>query len=216
MNLSKLLNLRALLFSLVVFSVVVSDGSGLIPTPREAQAQFIADKPFRGQRRNIEINIRLNAYYGYGWYRDNFCGGGYCGYYGSYGIGPGFQMLFPVVQNGFIPSINNAFYVGFFTDFLFHGDNAGRYGFDYGFFSLPIGVLVQWRFYLFEILSVYANLGGGFWPWIFNDNNIYYRGTLFRGFPLFALGANLHFTQKIGMNFEFGYPSAKIGLNIGF
>ncbi|MFO0579301.1 MAG: hypothetical protein U1A78_35310 [Polyangia bacterium] len=212
----KLMNIRALICSLVVMAVVVSDGSHVIPTPQEAQAQFIADKPFRGGRRNIEINLRLSTYYGYGWYNDAFCGGRYCGYYGAYGIGPGFQMLFPIVQNGFIPSLNNAFYIGFFTDFQFHPDGAGRFGSDYGFFSLPIGLLVQWRFYLFEILSVYANLGGGFWPWIFSNNNVYYNGTIFRGFPLFELGLNLHFTKTIGMNFEFGYPAARIGLNIGF
>lgn len=213
-----LATLRIAICSLVVFAVLLSDGIHVIPTPTDAQAQFIADKPFRGSRRNIEINLRLSTYYGYGWYADDYCGGRYCGHYGSYGIGPGFQMLFPVIQNGFIPSLNNAFYVGFFTDFQFHGDNAGRYGSDYGFFSVPIGVLVQWRFYLFEILSVYANLGGGFWPWIFNDNYSYCRGcgTAFRGFPLFELGANLHFTKHIGMNFEFGYPAARIGLNIGF
>jgi hypothetical protein len=211
------LSFRALLIVLVILGVVISDSSQLLPSVREANAQFIADKPFRGTRRNIEINLRLNAYYGYGWYRDDFCAG-YCGYYGSYGVGPGFQMLFPVLQNGFIPSINNAFYIGFFTDFLFHGDYDGRYDLRYGFFSLPVGVLAQWRFYLFEILSVYANLGGGIWPWFFRDDHFHYRGggTLIRGFPVFALGANLHFTKSIGMNIEFGYPAARIGLNIGF
>ncbi|MFO0575410.1 MAG: hypothetical protein U1A78_15565 [Polyangia bacterium] len=217
MKLAKPVSLRALIFSLVLFGVVVSDGTHLIPTPREAQAQFIADKPFRGTRRNIELNLRFSSYYGYGWYRDDFCNG-YCGYYGSYGVGPGFQLLFPILQNGPIPSINNALYLGVFTDFMFHGDYYGDYDLRYGFFSLPIGVLVQWRFYLFEILSVYANLGAGFWPWFFRDDHFYYRGggVLLRGFPLFELGLNLHFTKNIGMNFEFGYPAARIGLNIGF
>ena len=40
--------------------------------------------------------------------------------------------------------------------------------------------------------------------------------VVIRGFPMFELGANLHFTRNIGMNFEFGYPWAKVGLNIGF
>ena len=212
----KLLNIRALVCSLCVMAAVVSDGKHFIPTPAEAHAQFIANKPFQGGRRNIEINLRLSTYYGFGWYSDSFCGGRYCGYYGSYALGPGFQMLFPVLQNGFIPSLNNAFYIGFFTDFQFHPDGGGRFDMDYGFFSVPIGVLAQWRFYLFEILSVYANVGGGFWPWIFSNNNVYYHGTLFRGFPLFELGLNLHFTKTIGMNVEFGYPAARIGLNIGF
>ena len=75
------------------------------------------------------------------------------------------------------------------------------------------------RFFLFEILSVYANLGFGVWPWFIGNEPAFARGNgdvVFRFFPMFELGANLHFTKHIGMNFEFGYPWAKVGLNIGF
>ena len=124
-------------------------------------------------------------------------------------------MLFPVVQNGFIKTINNAFYVGFFTDLNFHPEYNYTYS---SFFSLAIGPFVQWRFYLFEVLSVYANLGFGVWPWFLGDHSYYagHNAVDLHFFPMFELGANLHFTKHIGMNFEFGYPAAKIGLNIGF
>ena len=41
-------------------------------------------------------------------------------------------------------------------------------------------------------------------------------GFLHERLPLFQLGANFHFTQKIGMNVQFGYPSSQLGLNISF
>lgn len=200
------MRLRSLLCSLVVLSALVGDVA--LFDKQEAHAQFIGDRPFSGGRRNIEINIHGNAYYGFDWYYSN-------PYYNSFAVGPGFQMLFPVVQNGFIKTINNAFYVGFFTDLNFHPE-YNRYGYSPSFFSLAIGPFVQWRFYLFEILSVYTNVGFGVWPW-FIGNNVYGNDRVdINFFPMFLLGANLHFTKHIGMNFEFGYPAAKVGLTIGF
>lgn len=194
------MRLRSFLCSLVLLATLLGT--------QVAHAQFIGDRPFNGGRRNIEINLHANTYYGFDWYGGN--------YYSPYTIGPGFSMLFPVVQNGFIKTINDAFYVGFFTDLNYHPqyDYYGPYG---SFFSVAIGPYVQWRFYLFEILSVYANLGFGIWPWFLGNGQGVRDGTVaLNFFPLFAVGGNLHFTKNIGMNFEFGYPSAKIGLNIGF
>lgn len=200
------MSLRSLVFSVVLLSALVGD-SALLDT-KVAHAQFIGDRP-SNERRQIELNIHGGAYYGFNWY-DSLDNGGFV-YYGGYAVGPGLQMLFPVLHRGFIPSINNAFYLGFFTDFLFHPDYLDRFG-SYGFFSFAFGPVAQWRFFLFPVLSVYANLGFGIWPW-FADAPY---GTVLRGFPLFELGANLHFTRHIGMNFEFGYPYAKVGLNIAF
>lgn len=183
----------------------------------QAQARFVADRPYSGGRRPIELNLRMNAYYGYGWYDsiDSFRRG--YGYYGGYAVGPGIQMLFPVVKNGFIPSINNAFYVGFFTDFMFH-----PYGGDY-FFSFAVGPMVQWRFFLLDMfqsgsLSVFGNLGFGIWPWFFSDRYRYCPGcgTMVAGFPLFQVGANLFFTRNIGLTVAFGYPSTNFGVTFGF
>lgn len=55
MDITKRRNLRAVLLALVMLGALVSDGAQLLPAPREAHAQFIADKPFRGSRRNIEL-----------------------------------------------------------------------------------------------------------------------------------------------------------------
>ncbi|MBL9045067.1 MAG: hypothetical protein JNM83_25895 [Myxococcales bacterium] len=210
MRLRNFLCTLAVLFSLV--------GQGSLIAPRDAAADLIINRPFSGKRA-IELNIHGSAYYDsglgggrpcYNWNNGN--GNNFCGYfYGNYAVGPGISMLFPVLHNGFVPSINNAVYVGFFIDTMFH---PSYYGWNsYWFFSLPIGPMMQWRFYLIEMISVYANLGFGIWPW-FADNA--YGGFWLRGFPLFQLGANFHFTQKVGMNIQFGYPSSQLGLNISF
>jgi len=206
MRLRNFLCTLAVLFSLV--------GQGSLFDPRDAAADLIINRPFSGKR-SIELNIHGASYYDSGLGGARGChnwNSGYCGsIYGSYAVGPGISMLFPVLHNGFIPSINNAVYVGFFIDTMFH---PSYYGWSsYWFLSLPVGAMLQWRFYLIEMISVYANLGFGVWPW-FVDNA--YGGFWLRGFPLFQLGANFHFTQKIGMNVQFGYPSAQLGLNISF
>jgi len=203
------MRLRSFLCSLVLLTALVGDSTFL--DGNLAHAQFIGDRPFSGGRRNIEINLHAQTYYGYDWYGEV--------YSSPYTIGPGFSMLFPVVQNGFIRTINDAFYVGFFTDFNNHPYYGGYNGFGgyYSFWSVAIGPFVQWRFQLFQILSVYANVGFGIWPWFVGNGQGVPNGTVaLNFFPLFALGANLHFTKNIGMNFEFGYPSAKLGLIIGF
>jgi hypothetical protein len=210
------MGLRSLLCSLVIVSALIGDCAFL--DNKVAHAQFIGDKPFSGGRRPIEINLHGQVYYGFDWY-DGL--DGYNPYYTPYAVGAGFSMLFPVIQNGFISTINDAFYIGFFTDFNFHPTYLDPFLVQYpSFVSLAIGPYAQWRFFLFPILSVYANLGFGIWPWFLGSTpGNFCRGcadVVIRGFPMFELGANLHFTRNIGMNFEFGYPWAKVGLNIGF
>lgn len=213
------MKLRSVLCALILLSVVAGDCDYF--HIGEAHADFIADRPFRGGRRNIEINLHLSGYYGYGWYND--CGAyrGYndCAYWGSYAVGPGFQMLFPVVQNGFIPSINNAFYVGFFTDFAFFPTWYGS--FQDGWVSLAIGPMAQWRFNLFDAFSVFANVGFGIWPWFVGNHcdrsyGCYDYGTVLRFFPLLELGGNIHLTKAVALTFSLGYPSSKFGVSFGF
>lgn len=207
------MHLRSFLCSLVLLAVVAGD-SQLLNLGQAHGAALIIDRPlagsFNGRRRNIEINIRLPAlYYGFGWY-DYRLGRRY---YGEYGIGPGFQMLFPVGQNGFIPTINNAFYVGFFTDFIFVPNESNDFG--NGFFSFALGPMVQWRFFIFDLFSAFANVGFGIWPWFLGDQYGPY-GTVLRFFPLFQVGGNLHFTQRVALTFAFGYPQTNVGFTFGF
>ena len=198
------------------------------PAPSRAEAaEFIADKPFTGKRRLVELNLHMSNYFDYGWQASGgsgfvtypgYVGPGNFGVYGiGYGIGVGVDLLVPILRNGFIPSLNNAFYVGVFVDPLF---NFGAY---YGAsMSVPIGAYAQWRFYLLKMfasgdLSVFANLGLGVAPVFPNAfGNCKGCSTGVDIFPLFQVGGLLNFTRNVGLRLAFGYPSVTIGVSIGF
>lgn len=203
---------RALCFVLVLLTAVVSDAELSVRSASAQEARVVISQPRTD--RQIELQIRGSATYGFGWLGDVYRGRGF---WGPYGVGPGAQLLFPIVKNA-IPSLNNPMYLGFFTDLLFIPSYAD--GFSAFAFSLAVGPVFQWRFVILEMfsgggLSAFANLGFGLWPWFTRG---YYVGdsVLFYGFPLFELGANLFFTRSVGLTLSFGYPSVKFGLTLAF
>jgi hypothetical protein len=203
--------------ALVLLFGVAGDGAllGLRSSEAQAQARLVIEQP--QTQRSIELNIHGTAYYGFDWI-GNYTSG--YQYWSSSAVGLGLDMLFPVLKNGFIPSLNNAFYLGFFTDFLVHSDRQFGYG-QYTFYSLAFGPVAQWRFILLDLfqggsLSVFANVGFGLWPWFLGNNRIGVASTAFLGFPLFELGGNLFFNKVVGLTFEFGYPAVKLGVKFAF
>jgi hypothetical protein len=198
------MRLRSLCLSLLLLSVVAGDAM-FDGNKAHAEARLVVKQPRTD--RQIELNIRGSAYYGYGFY-DN-----YYGYsVGGYAAGVGVQLLFPIVKNA-ISTLNNPMYLGLFTDFLFHPVVGGT------LLSLTIGPVFQWRFVLLDLfetggLSVFANIGFGIWPWFLRD---YYGGGVnVYGFPLFQIGSNLQFTRRVGLTLNLGYPSVNLGLNLAF
>lgn len=200
------MRLRSLCLSLVLLSALAGDSALVGIKQAHAQARLAINQPRTD--RQIELNIHGSAYYGYGWYDGLY---GYRGL-GSYAVGPGVQMLFPIVKNA-IPSINNPMYLGFFTDLLFHPV------FDGTIISLAFGPVFQWRFVILDLFdsgsfSAFANIGFGLWPWFFRD---YYGGGVgFFGFPLLELGAQVQFTRLFGLTLTVGYPAVKFGINLAF
>lgn len=198
------MRLRSLCLSLLLLSVVAGDV--LFDGNRaHAEARLVISQPRTD--RQIELNIRLSSYYGYGWY------GNYHNYFhGSYAVGPGVQLLFPIVKNA-ISSLNNPMYLGFFTDFMLHPVPGGT------ILSLTFGPVFQWRFVLLDLfesgsLSVFGNVGFGLWPWFLP--NSYGGGVSFYGFPLIQIGSNIMFTRRVGLTLNLGYPSVNLGLNLAF
>lgn len=206
------MRLRSLFLSLVLLSVFVGDSALWGAHQARAEARLVISQP--RSEHPFELNIHGATYYGFGWY-DGLSGNG--GHWGPYAVGPGVQMLFPIVKNA-IPSLNNPMYLGFFTDILFIPAYAD--GFTHTAFSLAIGPVFQWRFNILELfesggLAAFANVGFGLWPW-FNVGYFCNCSALFYGFPLFELGGQLQFTRRIGMTLSFGYPSTKLGVNLAF
>lgn len=211
-----LLSAVKVLCAALVLTATTLSGVSMDPIQSaHADARVTISRPFAGKR-PIELSIRGSAYYGYGWY-DGLKGFGR--YYSPYSFGPGIQLLFPVLHNGFISSINNAFYLGFFSDLTLIPDNFGSFG--NTIFGITFGPVAQWRFGILDLftdgsLSAFVNLGFGLWPWFTRGRYAGVDNVVFYGFPLLELGANLYFTRNIGLMLSFGYPTARLAVNIAF
>lgn len=203
------MRLRVLCLSLMFMVAVL--GNGAAPGVPEAQAARVVIKQPRTDRQ-IELNLHGSAYYGYNWI-DRFHG---YGHWGNYAVGPGVQMLFPIVKNA-IRTINNPMYLGFFVDFVLLPSSNN--GFNSFIFGPAFGPVFQWRFVFLDLftsgsLSAFANLGFGLWPWFTRGN--YCDCVPFYGFPLFELGANIFFTRNVGLTMTLGYPATKLGVTFAF
>lgn len=203
---------RALCLVIVCLAVVGSDFEGRVQDAAAQEARVVISQP--RMDRQIELQIRGSATYGFGWFGDVYRGRGF---WGPYAVGPGIQLLFPIVKNA-IPTLNNPLYLGFFTDLLFVPSYAD--GFSAFAFSLSFGPILQWRFVILDLfqggsLSAFANIGFGLWPW-FTRGYYVSDSVLFYGFPLLELGANFFFSRSVGLTLSFGYPSVKFGLTLAF
>ena len=108
-----------------------------------------------------------------------------------FGIGLGFRATFTVLQNGFVPSINNSIGVGVGIDVF--GDRLG---------SGLVPVVMQWNFWLTRRWSVFGEPGIaiGF-------------GRRNQVWPHFAGGARFHFTDRIALTMRVGYPAVTVGVS---
>ena len=91
-------------------------------------------------------------------------------YYAGTGYGLGARVTIPFLRNGPISTINNDMGIGFGLDWLTRG-NSCNYGYYYGrgpnyynysncgAYSLYVPVVLQWNFYLTDIITVYGEPG---------------------------------------------------------
>lgn len=137
------------------------------------------------------------------------------------GIGAGFRGTIPVVQNGFVPSINNSVGIGFGIDFVHYGsgsyrnvvcDSAGRCvqverGNSVN--SIWIPVVMQWNFFLSRNWSVFGEPGLSL---RFESNEGADRGLHVEPFHLY-LGGRYHFSDNVTLTMRVGYPTFSIGVS---
>jgi hypothetical protein len=109
--------------------------------------------------------------------------------------GVGFRGTFIIVQNGFIPSINNSVGIGVGGDLFFQHASV-----------LDVPVVMQWNFYLSTHWSVFGEPGLGV---AFGDGG----GVVH---PVFDAGGRYHFSEKIALTMRLGYPAASVGVSILF
>lgn len=140
-------------------------------------------------------------------------------YHGN-GVGLGGRFTIPIVDNGFVKTINNSVGVTFGIDWLHYGGcyyRVGRveYGCDANFFFFPVAM--QWNFWLTDKWSVFGEPGLYVYHGTFDDD--YCNGvagpcnypTRTGVEPALYLGGRFHFNEKVSLTMRIGYPTLSFG-----
>lgn len=172
-----------------------------LSAPQAAQAQsgnVDIQQPFNGQR-----PFQLDIHAGFTWWGVGFASGA------RFGI--------PILNNGFIPSLNNAVYINFGVDFYYvrwaydGGCNCWDYGVGLGF-----PVALHWEFYFNENWSAFAEVGFQFFldPWFFNGGPFDVHDAGY--WVLAAVGGSFHINENFLLTLRVGNPYAAFGLTFQF
>lgn len=184
---------------LVAFALSVAT---LASAPGAAHADHQIDRPFTGTR-----PYQLDFHGGFAWYGFGFAGGG------RFGI--------PIVQNGFIPSLDNAVYLNFGADFYFVDgyycrDRGGGFCEFSGYgvaFGIPIAL--HWEFYFNDTWSAFAEVGVNIYlpPSLFRDGYVEY-GQHAGAWVIAAVGGTLHLGDVVGLTLRVGSPYIAFGITL--
>ncbi len=152
---------------------------------------------------------------------------GWAGVYADNGFGAGLRAGIPIVQNGFVPTINNSVAISFGLDIVRY---SGCYG---GFFAsntqLGCGatyfifpVTMQWNFWLSPRWSVFGEPGLYIYHATFDSfcsqlkgaalaacNEPSHTGVGFAGY----VGGRFHFNDTVALTLRLGYPTVSLGVS---
>lgn len=183
----------------------------LLGYARAANAESIIKNP--GDHPSYSVELEPHALLGWGHlYRDT-------------GFGLGARLSIPIVDNGFIKTINNSVAISFGLDWIrysgcyYYDDRRFAYGCGASYFVLPAAM--QWNFWLTTRWSVFGEPGLYLYHGVYDD----YCDARFRGcaYPtrtsvdiaLYA-GARFHFNENIALTVRLGYPTASVGASFFF
>ena len=134
--------------------------------------------------------------------------------YGGFSVGVGGRVAIPIVQNGFIPTLNNSVAISFGADWAhFFGCYDSLYSCSADYLEFP--VTMQWNFFLTRSCSVFGEPGFYIYhAWFGNcpvGCGITPNAT--GAWPAFYAGARYHFSDKATLTMRLGYPSFSIGVS---
>lgn len=176
----------------------------VLGTAAEARAQSIIKEPNNHKHYAVEIEPH-----------------GLIGLFGPYnyatGIGAGLRVSIPIVQNGFIPKLNNSIAISFGTDWVhytgcYYGSTVGC-----GIESLFFPVAMQWNFFLTRDWSVFGEPGLAIFHYFYHDDWCNGYACNVHGdtgvTPVFDVGARWHFSDSAALTMRIGYPSFSVGVS---
>jgi hypothetical protein len=147
---------------------------------------------------------------------------------GSNGLGLGGRFSIPILNNGFIPNINNSIAIGFGVDWLHYNGCYRQYAYwgcgNINSFWFP-GVM-QWNFYFTERWSAFGEIGAAMYYanwgddcWVYTAPNGQ-RSTICGNSPshfnadfVFQIGGRFHASEKVAITARIGYPYFSIGVS---
>jgi hypothetical protein len=136
--------------------------------------------------------------------------------YASDGFGVGARFSIPIVDNGFVPNINNSVAIGFGLDLLhydqcwYRGDCSANY--------IHIPVVLQWNFFVSSHWSVFGEPGLVIFHGFFDDCPADVNGCPGRPRetsvePALYLGGRYYFNDRMTLTMRVGFPSISVGIS---
>ena len=142
---------------------------------------------------------------------------GWGGYYGGAGgIGPGGRASIPIVDNGFVSSINNSVAITFGLDVLFYNycyNGWGGGGCSATFFEFPVAM--QWNFFVAQRWSVFGEPGLAIYhgDWGCGNANCPWSTSVTSVEPALYLGGRYHFSDSVSLTMRLGWPALSFGVS---
>jgi len=185
-------------FAMVVGSAATGNAQSIIKNP--------GDHP--------NYKVELEPHLDFGW----------ANLYANNGFGAGFRAGIPIVQNGFVPSINNSVAISFGVDWLrysgcYYGrgvfGNNGDLGCGASYFLFP--VTMQWNFWLTPRWSVFGEPGLYVYHGVYDNicgnlKNCNEPTSTGIGFAAYA-GGRFHFNDTVALTLRLGYPTLSFGVS---
>ena len=152
----------------------------------EAQSSVDIRRPHTGSR-----PFQLDVHGGFSWW--------------GVGFASGVRFGIPLVNNGFVDSINNAVYLNFGADFYWV--RWRRNGSDWDYHAgLGLPISLHWEFYFNERWSAFAEVGAQFFlhPEFVRSGRyeVYELGYWF----IWTVGGSLHLTENVLLTLRVGSP----------
>lgn len=135
------------------------------------------------------------------------------------GLGLGFRGTLVLVENGFVPTINNSIGIGFGLDWVHYGHGRSHCNRDLGpsgvctfddaesVNNLWLPVVMQWNFFLSRQWSVFGEPGLALRFQSAPGDHV------FKLDPQLYVGGRWHFSDGLALTLRAGYPSFSAGIS---
>jgi hypothetical protein len=135
--------------------------------------------------------------------------------YANDGYGLGVRFSIPIVDNGFVSTINNSVAISFGLDLVHYDGCWYRGDCQANYIHLP--VVMQWNFYVASRWSVFGEPGlviyHGFFDDCPPDVGCPGRPRVTSIEPALYLGGRYYFNDKMSLTMRIGFPSISVGIS---